>query len=97
MVAPDAAAPEKPEQAKPEEASPSVKPEEKTPQLKPQDKIPPPPAKPQEEKQTNCLGCNKPLNKLKVYYRNGKFYCNKKCWRKSMESKEQKKETEKVK
>ena len=29
------------------------------------------------EKQTNCLACNKPLRKLKIYYRNGKFYCNK--------------------
>ncbi len=39
--------------------------------------------KPQEEKQTNCLACNKPIRKLKRYYRNGKFYCNKKCWRKA--------------
>ncbi|MCX5703890.1 MAG: hypothetical protein NT066_05315 [Candidatus Omnitrophica bacterium] len=44
------------------------------------------PAKPQEakpavEKQTNCLSCNKPIRKLKRYYRDGKFYCSKKCWR----------------
>ena len=39
-----------------------------------------PEVKPQE-KQTNCLGCNKPIKKLKRYYRNGKFYCSKKCWR----------------
>lgn len=32
------------------------------------------------EKQTNCAGCSKLLKKLKQYYRNGKFYCNKKCW-----------------
>jgi predicted transcriptional regulator len=37
-------------------------------------------AKPAEEKQTNCLGCGKPLKKIKRYYRNAKFYCNKKCW-----------------
>ncbi len=37
-------------------------------------------AKPQPEKQTNCLGCNKPIRKLKRYYRDGKFYCSKKCW-----------------
>ncbi len=37
-------------------------------------------AKPVEEKQTNCLGCNKPLKKLRRYYRNGKYYCTKKCW-----------------
>lgn len=37
-------------------------------------------AKPVEEKQTNCLACNKPIKKLKRYYRNGKFYCTKRCW-----------------
>ena len=37
--------------------------------------------KPKAEKQTNCLSCNKPIRKLKRYYRNGKFYCSKKCWR----------------
>jgi len=39
--------------------------------------------KPLEEKQTNCLACNKPLKKIKRYYRNGKFYCNNKCWKKA--------------
>jgi len=38
-------------------------------------------AKPKAEKQTNCLACNKLIKKLKKYYRNGKFYCSKKCWR----------------
>ena len=27
----------------------------------------------------NCAACNKPLKKAKRYYRNGKYYCNKKC------------------
>jgi hypothetical protein len=40
-----------------------------------------PAAKPAVEKQTNCLACNKPIRKLKKYYRDGKFYCDKKCWR----------------
>jgi len=38
-------------------------------------------AKPGVEKQTNCLACNKLIKKIKVYYRNGKFYCSKRCWR----------------
>ena len=38
-------------------------------------------AKPQAEKQTNCLACNKPIRKIKHYYRDGKFYCSKICWR----------------
>ena len=37
--------------------------------------------KPKAEKQTNCLACNKLIKKLKHYYRDGKFYCSKKCWR----------------
>jgi hypothetical protein len=37
--------------------------------------------KPKAEKQTNCLACNKLIKKLKRYYRDGKFYCSKKCWR----------------
>lgn len=45
------------------------------------------------EKQTNCLACNKPLKKLKVYYRNGKFYCSKKCWLKTKASAQPQKET----
>lgn len=47
-------------------------------------------AKPQEEKQTNCLACGKPIKKLKRYYRNGKFYCSRKCWEKSVKPKEEK-------
>jgi predicted transcriptional regulator len=39
-----------------------------------------PQAKPVIEKQTNCLTCGKPIKKLKRYYRDGKFYCSKKCW-----------------
>ena len=37
--------------------------------------------KPKAEKQTNCLACNKLIKKLKHYYRDGKFYCSKRCWR----------------
>jgi len=44
------------------------------------------------EKQTNCLACNKPLKKIKRYYRNGKFYCSKKCWLKTAKGGEAKKE-----
>lgn len=48
--------------------------------------------KPQAEKQTNCLNCNKPIRKLKRYYRNGKFYCTKRCWASFIKkSKEEKK------
>jgi len=44
------------------------------------------------EKQTNCLGCSKPLKKLKRYYRDGKFYCSKTCWRNYIAKSKEKKE-----
>jgi len=44
------------------------------------------PKAPQEEKQANCLGCSKPLKKIRRYYRDGKFYCTKKCWNKFIEA-----------
>ncbi len=28
-----------------------------------------------------CAACSKPLKKVKRYYRNGKYYCNKNCWK----------------
>jgi len=36
------------------------------------------------EKQTNCLGCGKPMKRIKRYYRDGKYYCTKKCWLKAL-------------
>jgi hypothetical protein len=48
--------------------------------------------KPVVEKQTNCLGCGKPIKKIRKYYRNGKFFCTKKCYVKMLEkAKEEKK------
>lgn len=43
------------------------------------------------EKQTNCPSCNKPIKKLKRYYRNGKYYCAKKCWQKAAKTKAEEK------
>lgn len=57
-----------------------------------QEKTSAPQAVPVKEAQTNCLACSKPIRKIKRYYRNGKFYCNKKCWRAYIKkSKEEKK------
>lgn len=33
------------------------------------------------EEQVNCPACNKHLLKKKKYYRNGKYYCGKQCWK----------------
>ncbi|MGA2774769.1 MAG: hypothetical protein ABSE81_01750 [Candidatus Omnitrophota bacterium] len=40
---------------------------------------------PKVEKQANCITCNKPIKKLKRYYRDGKFYCAKKCYKDFLE------------
>ncbi len=37
--------------------------------------------KPKKEKKVNCPACNKVVKRLKRYYRDGGFYCSKKCWR----------------
>ena len=37
--------------------------------------------KPKSEKPANCAGCNKSIRKKRWYYRNGKFYCTKRCWK----------------
>ena len=36
---------------------------------------------PKQEKQANCLACNKPIKKIRRYYRDGKYYCTKRCWK----------------
>jgi len=35
---------------------------------------------------TNCAKCNKVLRKKIWYYRNGKHYCSKACWRQSLKA-----------
>jgi len=29
----------------------------------------------------NCGGCSKVIKKIRRYYRNGKYYCTKKCYK----------------
>lgn len=49
-------------------------------------------AKPAAEEQTNCIVCNKPLKRLTRYYRAGKFYCKKSCWKNSRKGKKEEEE-----
>ena len=32
------------------------------------------------EKATNCAGCKKSIKNKRWYYRDGKYYCSKRCW-----------------
>lgn len=37
----------------------------------------------QRPKVINCASCGRPLKKIKRYYRDDKYWCDKTCWRKS--------------
>ncbi len=41
-----------------------------------------------KEKPSNCAACKKPIRKRRWYYRNGKFYCTKKCWKTTLKKEE---------
>ena len=45
---------------------------------------------PAAEESKNCAGCNKPMKRAKRYYRNGKYYCNKNCFKNRTDSAEKK-------
>ncbi|MFC2140629.1 hypothetical protein ACFLQ1_02790 [Candidatus Auribacterota bacterium] len=51
--------------------------------------------KEKKEKPTNCAECNKALQRKSYYYRNGKYYCNMRCFKVAWEKiKKEKKEAE---
>jgi len=39
------------------------------------------------KKPANCMKCNKILQRKKWYYRNGGYYCSKRCWKLSVATK----------
>ena len=41
-----------------------------------------------KEKPSNCAACNKSIRKKRWYYRNGKFYCTKRCWTTTLKKEE---------
>ena len=53
------------------------------------------PAAPEKVKPANCASCNKSIKGKRWYYRNGKFYCTKRCW-KTAQKKEAKPEEAKA-
>jgi hypothetical protein len=40
-------------------------------------------AKQIDEALKSCAACKKAVKKVRRFYRNGKYYCNQNCWRKS--------------
>jgi len=71
----------KPQDAKPAaEAKPAeIKPQEQAPQAKAPEKKEAEAAK--KEKPANCAACNKSIKKKRHYYRDGKYFCTKRCWK----------------
>ncbi len=51
-------------------------------------------AAPKLEKPSNCSSCNKSIKKKRWYYRNGKFFCTKRCWSKTIKKEEKKEEAQ---
>lgn len=47
---------------------------------------------PKKEKPANCAGCKKSIKNRRRYYRNGQFYCTKRCWTTASKKKEEPKE-----
>lgn len=47
-------------------------------------------AKPEvkKEKPSNCGGCNKSIKKKRWYYRDGKYYCSKRCFKATLKKEE---------
>jgi hypothetical protein len=41
-----------------------------------------------KEKPANCAVCNKSIRKKRYYYRNGKFFCTKRCWKTTIKKEE---------
>lgn len=41
-----------------------------------------------KEKPANCAACNKPIKKKRWYYRSGKYYCTKRCWKSTVKKEE---------
>lgn len=49
------------------------------------------------EKPANCASCNKSIKNKRWYYRDGKYYCSKRCWQTAAKkAKEEAKEKEKA-
>jgi len=41
-----------------------------------------------KEKPSNCAGCKKSIKKKRWYYRDGKYYCSKRCFKSTIKKEE---------
>ena len=47
-----------------------------------------------KEKSANCAVCNKSIKKKRYYYRNGKYFCTKRCWKTTIKKEEKAADTQ---
>lgn len=50
--------------------------------------------KDKKERFGNCGGCNKPIKKVRRYYRNNKYFCTKRCFKSFLSKDSQKKDAQ---
>ncbi len=43
---------------------------------------------PKKEKPSKCANCSKAIRRKQYYYRNGKHYCTKRCWKSTLKKAE---------
>lgn len=70
-----------PEAAAPQPELPKKDPEVKETSAKKEEGKLESPSRSKGEKPKNCVQCNKPIKRKTWYYRNGKYFCGKGCWK----------------
>jgi formylmethanofuran dehydrogenase subunit E len=63
------------------EASKSEAPKQEAPNAEIVKANSPKPEEKKKEKPSNCAVCNKSIKKTRYYYRNGKYFCNQRCYK----------------
>lgn len=78
--------------SQPDAPKPAVEPTQQAAQeAPPKAQEPKKPAEPiKKEKPSTCVGCSKSIKKKRWYYRDGKYYCSKRCWSQKAKKKETK-------
>jgi hypothetical protein len=78
----------KPEAPKPEAPKQEV-PKTEAPKAEEPKAIAPKPEEKKKEKPSNCAVCNKSIKKTRHYYRNGKYFCNQRCFKTTVKKADQ--------
>jgi len=79
---PEAPKPEAPKQEAPKIEAPKTEaPRQEAPKVEAPQAVAPKPEEKKIGKPSNCAVCNKSIKKTRHYYRNGKYFCNQRCFK----------------